>query len=449
MSDKDVQVAPTAGFVLAVGAAALTGLLFGFDTAVIAGVTTDLRGQFDLSAAGLGVTVSAALWGTLAGALLAGRPGDLYGSRNALRVLAILYIASSLGCAAAWDWGSFLVFRFIGGLAIGGSSVLAPVYLSEISPARRRGALVGLFQLNIVAGILIAYASNAAIEALNPVGPDWRWMLGVAAAPALLLLAVLPLVPGSPRWLISKGRVDEARASLRSLGATDPDSEISALASSVEPDPQRGRQGLSWRRHRRPILLVLALAAFNQLAGINAVLYYLNDIFAAAGFGEVSASAQSVAIGATNLIFTAMAMAVIDRFGRRTLLLVGSVGMGAALLLIAAAMAGLIPAHLLLWLLMTFIAFFAFSQGAVIWVYIGEIFPTAVRSRGQSLGSSTHWLLNALIAFGFPVLAAWSKSAPFLLFAAMMALQFVVVLLAFPETKGVSLEELERRMLRP
>lgn len=303
--------------------------------------------------------------------------------------------------------------------------------------------------MNIVAGILIAYASNAVIGAVDPVGPDWRWMLGVAAAPALLLLAVLPLIPGSPRWLLSKGRLDAARASLRSLGANDPDAEIAALGSSIEADPQRDRQGLSWRRHRRSILLVLALAAFNQLAGINAVLYYLNDIFAAAGFGEVSASAQSVAIGATNLVFTAMAMAVIDRFGRRTLLLVGSVGMGTALSLIAAAMAGMIPAHLLLWLLMAFIAFFAFSQGAVIWVYIGEIFPTAVRSRGQSLGSSAHWLFNAMIAFGFPVLAAWSRSAPFLLFAAMMALQFVVVLLAFPETKGASLEELERRMVRP
>lgn len=408
--------------------AALAGLLFGFDTAVIAGVTGDLVRVMDLSPVTLGITVSSALWGTLLGALVAGFPGDRYGSRACLRGLALLYIASGLGCALASGWYELLFFRFIGGLAIGGSSVLAPVYISELAPPARRGALTGLFQLNIVAGILVAYLSNSLIE-------GWRWKFGVTCLPALLFFLLLWLIPASPRWLALKGRTAEAMEVLRRIGSTDHPGSL--LAAAPE-----GTGNLSWRRHKKPILLAIAMGVFNQMSGINAILYYLNDIFAAAGFGKVSADAQSVAVGATNLLFTALAMLVIDRLGRRTLLLIGSVGTAFALAAAAVILWGLADQSLLLWVLLLFIASFAFSQGAVIWVYISEIFPTEVRARGQSLGSGTHWLMNALISGLFPLVAAWSKGAPFLVFAAMMAVQFVAVLLFFPETKRLSLEEI-------
>ncbi len=411
--------------------AALAGLLFGFDTAVVAGVTGDLSREMSLTPATLGITVSSALWGTLLGALVAGIPGDRYGSRACLRGLALLYVASGIGCALATGWGSLLVFRFIGGLAIGGSSVLAPVYISELAPPKRRGALTGLFQLNIVAGILVAYLSNSLIE-------GWRWKFGVTALPALLFFALLWTIPASPRWLALRGRADEARDVLRRVGSGDPEGDLSRLLAAAPHDTGR----LSWRRHKKPILLAVSLGMFNQLTGINAILYYLNDIFAAAGFGKVSADAQAVAVGATNLLFTALAMLVIDRLGRKTLLLIGAVGMAFSLTAAAAILWGLAEQALLLWVLLAFIASFAFSQGAVIWVYISEIFPTEVRARGQSLGSGTHWLMNALISGLFPLVASWSKGAPFLVFALMMAVQFIVVLLFFPETKRLTLEEI-------
>ena len=430
-------------FVSSVASAALAGLLFGFDTAVIAGVIGDLKALFALSAAQEGATVSIALIGTLIGALCSGAIGDRHGSRNALCLMALLYLVSGLGCAVAWDWSSLMLFRFIGGLAIGGSSVLAPVYISEISPPARRGALVGLFQLNIVIGILVAYLSNYLIGQLELGAIEWRWKLGVTAAPAALLLAMLRYIPHSPRWLAAKGREPEALLALQRIGVDRAAEELRAINDSLIAH-QQGRQArLSWRQHRVPILLAIAVAMFNQLAGINAILYYINSIFAAAGFGRVSADLQAVAIGATNLLFTAIAMTVIDKFGRKLLLLIGSIGMFVCLSGVAVIMSSGENQHLLLWMLVGFIAFFAFSQGAVIWVYISEIFPTAVRARGQSVGSSTHWAMCAILTFLFPVVAQHSKALPFVFFALMMAVQFVVVLLFFPETKGVSLERME------
>jgi sugar porter (SP) family MFS transporter len=411
--------------------AALAGLLFGFDTAVIAGVTGDLTRVMDLSPATLGITVSSALWGTLLGAMGAGLPGDRFGSRACLRGLALLYVASGLGCALAGGWGVLLVFRFIGGLAIGGSSVLAPVYIAELAPPHRRGAMTGLFQLNIVAGILVAYLSNSLIE-------GWRWKFGVTTLPALLFFLLLWAIPASPRWLALKGRAAEALDVLRRVGSAEPESALAHLLAAIP----EGSGKLSWHRHRKPILLAIAMGVFNQMSGINAILYYLNDIFAAAGFGKVSADAQAVAVGATNLLFTALAMLVIDRLGRRTLLLTGAIGTAFSLTATAAILWGAADQSLLLWVLLLFIASFAFSQGAVIWVYISEIFPTEVRARGQSLGSGTHWLMNALISGLFPLVASWSKGAPFLVFAVAMAVQFVGVLLFFPETKRLSLEEI-------
>ncbi len=426
-------------------AAALTGLLFGFDTAVISGVTGALRDQFSLTPTALGLTVSSALWGTLLGAATAGYPGDRYGCRDSLKLMSLLYLLSSLGCALAWDWPSLLVFRFVAGIGIGGSSVLAPVYISEIAPPSRRGALVGLFQANIVLGILVAYLSNFLLGSLELGDAEWRWKLAVTAAPAAFLYVLLRHVPQSPRWLVSKQRLEEAASVLRLISQTAK-ADLENILVDVEKDVVRKGQKLSWRLHRRPMLLAISLAMFNQLAGINAILYYLNDIFADAGFGKVSADTQAVVIGATNLAFTLLAVLVIDKIGRKMLLLVGSVIMIIALAATARIMSTGLHQDLLLWFLVAYIAGFAFSQGAVIWVYISEIFPTAVRARGQSLGSSTHWLMNALVSGFFPAVAAYSKGAPFVGFAVMMALQFVVVLLLFPETKGVSLENMEQAL---
>ncbi|MBJ6120424.1 sugar porter family MFS transporter [Sphingomonas mollis] len=422
-----------------VAVGALAGLLFGFDTAVIAGTTAGVRQAFSLDAAGVGVTVSSALWGTLAGALLAGKPGDRFGARVSLQAIALLYVVSGLGCLLAWDWGALLLFRVMAGLAVGASSVLAPVYIAEIAPAEKRGALVGAFQLNVVLGILVAYLSNFWVSSLDLGDWEWRVKFGVTAAPALLLLLLLFTIPDSPRWLAAKRRDDEALDVLGRLGIADPKAE---LASFHRADDTTGEAKLSWRRHRKPMLLAITIAAFNQLSGINAILYYLNDIFAAAGFDNVSADKQAIVIGAANLFFTALALTVIDRLGRRTLLLIGSVGLTATLAGTAAVFLSGVGEEWLLWLLVGFIAFFAFSQGAVIWVYVSEIFPTEVRARGQALGSSTHWAVDAVIATGFPLVAAASRGAPFVVFAAMMAAQFVVVLLFFPETKGKSLERL-------
>jgi sugar porter (SP) family MFS transporter len=421
--------------------ASLAGILFGFDTAVIAGVTTALREFFSLSPAGLGAAVSSALWGTLLGALIVGGPGDRYGSRNMLRVVGMLYVISALGCALAWSFTSFVLCRFLAGIAIGGSSVLAPVYLAEIAPANRRGALVGLFQVNIVIGILLAYGSNFCVARFIAGADVWRCKLAMAALPAILFSTLLLTIPHSPRWLVAKARLAEAESSLRRLGDADPRAAMTEFASSQEP-PDTRHSGLSWARHRRPILLAIGLACFNQFSGINAVLYYLGDIFAAAGFDAWSADLQSVAIGATNLAATLLGIHLLDRAGRRTLILVGSVGTAAALLGVALIMANDAARAWLLPLLIVFIASFAISQGAVIWVYLSEIFPTRVRARGQAIGSAAHWIFNALIAGSFPVIAAHSKSAPFAFFAGMMVLQFIAAFFLMPETRGVALERM-------
>jgi len=419
----------------------LAGLLFGFDTAVIAGTTQGIANAFHLDAAALGATVSSALWGTLAGAILAGYPGDKFGARNCLRAIALMYVVSGIGCFFADSLGTLIAARVLGGLAIGASSVLAPTYLAEIAPARRRGAMVGTFQLNIVAGILFAFLSNAVIGSFNLGAGEWRWKLGVTVVPSLLLCVFLLSIPNSPRWLAAKGRLDEARNVLGRIGAGNVAAELASYFAQEAGGPAAC---LSWKRHAKPMLLAIAIAGFNQLSGINAILYYLNDIFAAAGFGKVSADLQSVIIGATNLVFTLLALTVIDRVGRKTLLAIGSVGLIVSLA--ATAFIQLSGTHQgwLLWMLVLFIASFAFSQGAVIWVYISEIFPTEVRSRGQSLGSSVHWFMDAMIAAAFPLAAAYSRGLPFVFFTLAMVAQLVVVLRYFPETKGVTLEAMKR-----
>jgi len=426
---------------------ALGGLLFGFDTAVIAGTTHQLTQVFSLSAGQLGFTVSIALWGTVIGAMCAGILGDRLGGRESLRILAAFYVISALGCAFAWSWPVLLIFRFIGGLGIGGSSVLGPVYIAEIAPAKWRGLLVGSFQINVVVGILVAYLSNFLLGLGGFGMNEWRWQLGVAAAPALLFFIMLFGIPRSARWLVTKNRIPEAREVIDRLGSPDGASELDDIIASVHVDGVVHSEPLFQRKYLKPIYLAMTVAAFNQLAGINAILYYLNDIFGMAGFSKVSGDLQAVAVGAMNLAATFLAMSVIDRVGRKTLLLIGAVGMVFCLSGVATVFFTQHHQKMLVWLLVAYIGFFAISQGAVIWVYISEVFPNRVRSRGQSLGSSTHWVMNAIIAFGFPVIAQrFGGAYPFVFFAAMMALMFVVVLFTYPETKGVTLEQMQHKL---
>ena len=425
--------------------AALGGLLFGFDTAVIAGATHALTETFHLSPAALGMTVASALWGTIIGSMFAGIPGDRFGRRDSLRAMAVLYIVSALGCALAWNWTSLVLFRFIGGLGIGGSSVLGPMYIAEVAPAKWRGRLVGLFQFNIVFGILLAYFSNYLLGTMGLGAAEWRWKLGISAAPAVLFLLLLFGIPRSPRWLVKKQRISEARDVLRMTGEENFEEELQEIIVSIDAEHVAGDRLFSWK-YRFPIFLAVSIGMFNQLAGINAILYYLNDIFAFAGFNKVSSDLQAVAIGATNLLFTMLAMSVIDRIGRKTLLLIGSVGTAVCLAGVAAIFFTHSHQNLLVWLLIGYIAFFAFSQGAVIWVFISEVFPNRVRAKGQSLGSFSHWFMNALISGIFPLLAASSGGYPFVFFSLMMALQFFVVLFVYPETKGVSLEQMQKSL---
>jgi SP family arabinose:H+ symporter-like MFS transporter len=431
---------------LSVSVAALGGLLFGFDTAVIAGTTRDLTQTFHLSLARLGFTVSVALLGTVLGAACAGIPGQRLGSRTALRYMALLYLISAIGCAAAWNWEALIFWRFIGGLGIGGSSVLGPVYMAEIAPAKRRGRFVGIFQLCIVVGVLLAYLSNFLLDRMNLGVAEWRWDLGVASIPALVFFLLLFQVPQSSRWLVATGRLGEAGRVLGLLGSEDPEAEVLNILASLPSGSQETPEPLFQRKYRLPLFLAISLGVFNQFSGINAILYYLNDIFRDAGYSRASSELQAVAVGLLNLIATLLAMMMIDRLGRRTLLLAGSVGMVGGLSSIAAIMFGRLPQHLLLLSLGVYTFSFAFSQGAVIWVYISEVFPTLVRSKGQSLGASAHWISNALISGTFPLIAARSTGYPFVLFSAFMAVQFFVVLFIFPETKQLSLEQLQSRL---
>jgi sugar porter (SP) family MFS transporter len=425
---------------------ALGGLLFGFDTAVISGTTSALTRTYHLTPGLLGVTVSSALVGTVIGAMVAGIPGQKFGRRDSLRVMAIFYVLSAIGCALAWNWPALIFFRFIGGLGIGGSSVLGPMYIAEIAPPEWRGRLVGSFQVNIVIGILLAYVSNALIGSMHLGAHEWRWMFGVSAIPAVLFLAMLFVIPRSPRWLVTQSNLDEALAVLRLTGVTRPQEELDEIVASVHLERSASADSLFSREYRKPVILAFTVGMFTQLSGINAILYYLNDIFALAGASKVSGDLQAVAVGATNLVATLLAMSVIDKFGRKKLLLVGTVGLAVCLTTISILFFTHKHLSWLVWLLMAYIAFFAVSQGAVVWVYISEVFPNRVRAKGQSLGSSAHWIFNALISFVFPVMAKTSGAYPFVFFAAMMVLDFFLVFFYYPETSGISLEQMQHKL---
>lgn len=425
---------------------ALGGLLFGFDTAVIAGTTYALTGHFHLTPLELGFTVSIALWGTVIGAIFAGDIGQRVGSRATLRVLAVLYVLSAVGCALAWNWPVFLIARFIGGLGIGGSSVLGPVYIAELAPANYRGRLVGLFQINIVVGILLAYFSNFIITSLHLGAFEWRWEFGVSALPAVLFFLMLLSIPHSPRWLVTQDRVPEALQTLQLLETPDPDAELKSIVDSIHVEASASKEPLFKRQYLKPILLAVAIAAFNQLSGINAVLYYLNDIFASAGFSRLSGGLQTVVVGAINLIATLLAMTLIDKIGRKTLLLIGCVGMTIGLGGIAIIFRTGHGRGSLIFFVAEYTASFALSSGSVLWVYMSEIFPNRVRVKGQALGCAVVWVMNGIISQIFPPLAAKSKSLPFIIFALVMVAQFFVTLFLFPETKGLSLEQLQERL---
>lgn len=427
--------------------AGLGGLLFGFDTAVIAGTTTALKNLYELDASMLGLTVSIALWGTMLGALISGIPGDLWGRRFCLKITGILFLISAVGCAFAWSWHSLVVFRFIGGLGVGAASVLGPMYIAEIAPAHLRGRFVGIFQFNIVFGILLAYFSNYIIGLMGLGLLEWRVKLGIEALPAIAFLALLLLIPLSPRWLVKKDRTEEAMTVLQAIEGENAQAEFDEILASIKTDETQKNIRLFAKKHSFPIFLAVSIALFNQLSGINALLYYLNDIFEMAGFSKVSGDVQAVMIGSTNLLFTIIAMSVIDKIGRKTMLLTGAVGTTICLAGVSAIFLSNTNQNLLIWLLIGYIAFFAFSQGAVIWVYLSEIFPNTVRAKGQALGSFTHWLMCALISWTFPVMAAKSGGYPFVFFAVMMVVQFFVVLFFYPETKGASLEQLQKQLL--
>ncbi len=425
---------------------ALGGLLFGFDTAVIAGTTEQLTAVFHLTPFTLGLTVTIGLIGTVIGALCSGVLGQKIGGREALRIMAILYTISALGCAFAWNWDVLMVARFVGGLGIGGSSVLGPVYIAELAPAKWRGRMVGMFQINIVIGILAAYLSNYIITTRN-LGPlQWRWEFGVAIIPSIVFLVLLYGIPRSSRWLVTTNQTDEARQVLELMGSPNSQAELQEIIDSIHLERGAAQEPLFNGKYSKPIFLAITIGLFNQLSGINAILYYSNYIFASAGFASNSAALQTVGVGLVNLLATFLGMSLIDKLGRKTLLLIGALGMTVALL----GVGGIFYTHthqaMLVWLLVMFIIFFAISQGSVIWVYIAEVFPSRVRSKGQSLGSSSHWIMNALIAQAFPLIAARSQAAPFVFFAAMMLLQFFVVMFFYPETKGRSLEQIQAQL---
>ncbi len=427
---------------------ALGGLLFGFDTAVIAGAIDALTRLYHLTDFTQGITVFTAVAGTVVGAMSAGAIGQKLGGRETLRITAVFYVISALGCMLAWNWDSLLAFRFLGGLGIGASSVLGPVYITELAPAKWRGRMVGTFQVNVVLGILLAYASNFAIRTLHLGAWEWRVQLGVAAIPAVLFLILLFGIPRSPRWSVSKDRIDEAMHVLKMMGDPDPETELADIRQALQESHAVANEPVFQWKYRYPLFLAITIGAFNQLAGINAILYYLNNIFASAGFTQLSGDLQAIAIGATNLVFTLLGMTLIDRLGRKTLLLIGAAGTAACLAGVAYVFLTQSHQSALLWLLIVYIAFFAVSQGAVIWVYIGEVFPNVVRNKGQSVGNSSHWIMNAAIALVFPILAAKSGGAPFVFFAVMTVVQFIVVLLFYPETKGQTLEALQRRLVK-
>lgn len=422
--------------------ASLGGLLFGFDTAVISGAEKAIQQIYGLSDFSHGFTIAIALFGTIVGALVCSRPVEKYGRLKSLKTVAYLYLISALGSALIVNWYSFLFFRFIGGLAVGASSVVGPMYIAEVSPSHWRGRFVAFFQFNIVFGIVIAYLSNYCISGIPN---DWQWMLGVLAIPALLYGILLNTVPESPRWLVKEHRDEQARQSLIKIGETDVDKELAEIEASLSNDTG-SNESLFQRKYLKPLLYAFFIATFNQLSGINSILYYAPRIFELSGVFHDSAMMQSIIIGLTNLTFTMIGMVLIDKVGRKNLLYVGSLGMVISLASVSYGFyTNDFSGYYMLVCLMGFIAFFAVSLGAVIWVLISEVFPTAVRSKGQVFGSMTHWVWNAILSWMFPVFLVTGGTYIFGFFAVAMLFSFFFAL-KLPETKNKSLEQIQKEL---
>jgi MFS transporter, SP family, xylose:H+ symportor len=424
--------------------AALGGFLFGFETAVISGAEKTIQQLWSLTPFWQGFTVASSLIGTVLGSIIAGVPAQRYGRKKVLIAIALMYLLSAAGCALSSGWFLFVMFRFIGGVAVGASSVVGPMYISEISPAHLRGRLAGSFQLNIVLGIFVAYITNYFFAGSGE--DSWRWMLGVMMVPAGIFAILVRTIPESPRWLILNHETEKAIPIMNRIGEVNTQQAIEDIRASVTDIKEK----LFQPRYSKPIMFAVILAMFNQLSGINAIIYYAPRIFEMAGFDTANAFLQPIYIGAANLLFTLLAMTMIDRFGRKKLLIIGSFGMIFFLGMTAYAFKdpGVANPNVI-WYLIGFIAFFAFSQGAVIWVFISEIFPNSVRSQGGSLGSFTHWIMAAIISWTFPIIVEGSDMGgyySFVFYTLMMALHLFFVWKFLPETKGKTLEEIQKSM---
>jgi len=422
---------------------ALAGLLFGFDTIVISGADQTLQNLWGSTDQFHGfVVMGMALWGTVIGAIFGGIPTNKFGRKNTLIGIGILFFVSALGSAFANDPYMFAFFRFIGGLGVGASTIAAPAYISEIAPTEKRGRLVAMYQLSIVLGILLAFLSNYLLRNLGP--NAWRWMMGVEAIPAVIYGIVVLFVPRSPRWLVLKGRLKEAR---QALSKVNPEVHFDSFVDQITTNDSSNSDTIFLKKFRKPLSLVFFIALFNQLSGINALLYYGPRIFEAAGLGESSAYLSSVGIGITNVFFTILGMILIDRLGRKRLMYIGSVGYIISLGLVALSFhlgwGGLaVPVFLFI-----FIAAHAIGQGTVIWVFIAELFPTHLRASGQAFGSSVHWVLAAIIPSFIPLLfTKVGAGNVFTFFAIMMVVQLIWVHIKMPETKGVSLEDVGKTL---
>jgi MFS transporter, SP family, arabinose:H+ symporter len=428
---------------------ALGGLIFGADIAVISGVIDSLTRYFGLSGVRQGLTVAIGPVGTVLGCFVGGVAGQRIGARASLRCCAALYFLAALGAALSPNWSLLLCMRLLSGLGLGVISVLGPVYISELAPAQWRGRLVGAFQINIVTGILLGYTTNYLIRSAALGTLEWRAMLAVVALPAFLFFVLLFRIPLSPRWLVAHHQEDIALAVLVRMGAKDPTAEFTEIQEALCAEHAQAHEPVFRWKYRYPLFLAITIGMFNQLSGINAILYYMHSIFAAAGFSQLSSDLQSIIIGVANLVFTLVGMSVIDHFGRKSLLIVGACGTAVCMLGVAGIFALSTHQGALLGLLLLYIAFFAPSQGAVMWVYLSEVFPTSVRSKGQGVGSASHWITNTIISLFFPVMIYhFGTATPFFFFAGATLVQLIVVCMFYPETKKRTLEQIQRQLVK-
>ncbi|HEX4028901.1 MAG TPA: sugar porter family MFS transporter [Terracidiphilus sp.] len=426
--------------IVAALAGSFSGVLFGYDIGAIAGAAPDVRAGFGLTPSGLGLAISSALLGTVAGSIAAGSVADIFGRRKTIAAAGILYAIAILAAAFADALVHFAICRFVCGVAIGVISVAVPMYLAEVAPSRLRGSIVGSFQLSVSIGVVAAFLAGYLFSEHMGARSGWRLVIAGGAVPALLSELFLLFSPASPHWLAICGRVQETQASLAGLGSVRPDLEAGRISASLENANQARHPRLFTRQYIRPIVLAISIAMFNQLTGVNALLYYVLDVFKDLGGGRLNGRADALILSTTSLAVTILAVFIIDRVGRKPLLLAGAVGMGICLLLLPAIRHYAWPASAVVVVFACYNACFGFSQGAVIWIYLSEIFPLAMRARGQSLGTTVHWCANALVVGTFPILASHMGGKVFIGLAVLMALQFLIILLFYPETKCTALE---------